>query len=488
MFPVVRSLFALALALVACSRNDRPEQSQAVRTASVPGQRGPDALLLRVPRAGGIARVMRYPDIDSTIWTGTDPAPAIDRVLAFDPDGGVIAASDTRGRPLWIDMRGGGVTLPIRGPLDGMASIDGSTIFGVGSDGAVVRCTPAGNWTFKPPQAARAVFPQSNGGVLVLAGRAESSRLWRMRPPDTKLLDTLEPGSVSHAVGAPFGGRVYLASKRTMTGVAAQTLVESSPITFDRTVRAIAATPSGDRFYVVTDSSSTLYVVDRYRDRITARVELPGEPRDLRVDPFGRYLLVRAAKGDSVWIVGVGSDRVLGTIRSRWLGDVPFVAPDGAIAAVDGRDVVFLDGPTGRELQRVPDGASDFWYPFVWTGLRERPAALDQPAHFPGDSDTLGRAPVAAPAETVATHPQAAPADSTTSGFTVSFAVLLDEGKAREQAAKIVVQGQAARVVTSLTSGTTLYRVVVGPYPTRAAADQAGRASGQSYVVYPGTP
>jgi cell division septation protein DedD len=108
--------------------------------------------------------------------------------------------------------------------------------------------------------------------------------------------------------------------------------------------------------------------------------------------------------------------------------------------------------------------------------------------HFPGDSDTLGRAPVAAPAETVVTHPQAAPADSTTSGFTVSFAVLLDEGKAREQAAKIVVQGQAARVVTSLTSGTTLYRVIVGPYPTRAAADQAGRASGQSYVVYPGTP
>jgi hypothetical protein len=293
---------------------------------------------------------------------------------------------------------------------------------------------------------------------------------------------------VSHAVGALFGGRVYLASKRTLTGVAAQTLDASSPIKFDRTVLAIAATPSGDRFYVVTDSSSTLYVVDRYRDRIAARVELPGEPRDLRVDPFGRYVLVRATKGDSVWIVGVGSDKVLGTVRSRWLGDLPFVAPDGAIAATDGRDVVFLDGPTGRELQRVPDGASDFWYPFVWNGLRERPAALDQPVRFPGDSDTLGRAPVAASAETVATHPQAAPADSTTSGFTVSFAVLLDEAKAREQAAKIAVQGKTARVVTSVTSGTTVYRVVLGPYPTRAEADQAGRASGQSYVVYPGIP
>jgi DNA-binding beta-propeller fold protein YncE len=487
MFPLVRSLIALALALVACSRSERSE-APAVRTASIPAQRGPDALLLRVPRSGGIARVTRYPDIDSTIWTATDAAPRLERVLAFDPDAGLIAASDSRGRPLWIDLREGGVTLPIKGSLSDIASIDGSAIYGVGSDGAVVRCTPSGNWTYKPPQAARAVFPQANGGLLVLAGRRESSTLWRMRPPENRLLDTLEAGRVSHAVSAPFGGRLYLADNRTMTGVAAQTLNESAGIRFDRAVAAIATTPSGDRFYVVTDSSSTLYVVDRYRDRIAARLNLPGEPRDLRVDPFGRYLLVRAAKGDSVWIVGIGSDRVLGTIRSRWLGDVPFVAPDGAIGATDGRDLVFLDVATSRELQRVADGASDFWYPFVWTGLRARAAALDQPARFPTDSDTAARAPVtpAAPAETTA-HP-APSVDTAISGFTVSFAALLAETKAREQAAKIVVQGQTARVVTSVTSGTAIYRVVLGPFRTRAEADQVGRASGMSYVVYPGTP
>jgi hypothetical protein len=237
----------------------------------------------------------------------------------------------------------------------------------------------------------------------------------------------------------------------------------------------------------VTDSSTTLYVIDRYRNRIAGRMELPGQPRDLRIDPFGRYLLVRAAKGDSVWIVGVGSDRVLGTVHSRWLGDVPFVAPDGAIAAADGRDVVFLDVATNRELQRVADGGSDFWYPFVWTGLRARAAALDQPARFPTDSDTTVHAPAAAPVETTATHP--APAvDTAISGFTVSFAALLDEAKARDEASKIVVQGQTARVVTSVTSGTAIYRVVLGPYRTRAEADQIGRASGLSYVVYPGTP
>lgn len=486
MFPLVRSLIALALALVACSRSERSE-SPAVRTASASAQRGPDALLLRVSRSGGTARVTRYPDIDSTIWTSADQAPSIARVLAFDPDAGLIAASDARGRPLWIDLREGGVTMPIKGSLSDMASIDGSTIYGVGSDGAVVRCTPSGNWTFKPPQPARAVFPQANGGLLVLGGRRETSALWRMRPPENRLLDTLQAGNVSHAVSAPFGGRLYLADNRTMTGVAAQTLDESSGIRFDRSIAAIATTPSGDRFYVATDSSATLYVIDRYRNRVAARVELPGEPRDLRVDPFGRYLLVRAAKGDSVWIVGVGSDRVLGTIHSRWLGDVPFVAPDGAIGVTDGRDLVFLDVASNRELQRVADGASDFWYPFVWTGLRARAAALDQPARFPTDSDTTVHVPVAAPAETSAAHP--APAvDTAVSGFTVSFAALLDEAKARDQAAKIVVQGQTARVITSVTSGTAIYRVVLGPYRTRAEADQIGRASGLSYVVYPGTP
>lgn len=487
MFPLVRSLIALALALVACSRSERSE-NPAVRTASVPAQRGPDALLLRVPRSGGIARVTRYPDIDSTIWTATDPVPSLERVLAFDPDAGLIAASDSRGRPLWIDLREGAVTLPIKGTLADMASIDGSTIYGVGSDGVVVRCTPSGSWTFKPPEPARAVFPQSNGGLLVLAGKRESSTIWRMRPPNTKLLDTLNAGYVSRAVSAPFGGRLYLADNRTMTGVASQTLNESSGIRFDRTVSAIATTPSGDRFYVITDSSTTLYVVDRYRDRIAGRLELPGEPRDLRIDPFGRYLLVRAAKGDSLWIVGVGSDRVLGTIHSRWSGDAPFVAPDGAIGTMESRDLVFVDAATGRELQRVRGGASDFWYPFAWTGLRARDTALDQPARFPTDSDTTVAKPAsAAPAETTATHPTPA-VDSAASGFTVSFAALLDESKAREQASKIVVQGQTARVVTSVTSGTTIFRIVLGPFRTRAEADQVGRSSGLSYVVYPGTP
>jgi cell division protein FtsN len=70
----------------------------------------------------------------------------------------------------------------------------------------------------------------------------------------------------------------------------------------------------------------------------------------------------------------------------------------------------------------------------------------------------------------------------------VSFAAVLSEAVAREQAAKIVVEGHTAHVVTGTTSGVTVYRVVLGPYFTRDEAERVGRASGLSYYVMAASP
>jgi len=485
----VRRLFAFALVLAACrgGGGDRPD-SQVTRSVAPAPARGSDALLLRVPRDGGVARVSAYPNTDSTVWTASEAAPALERVLAFDADAGLVAAADTRGRPVWIDLHIGSVTSPGRGKLRGLESVDGSTIYGVGTDGAVARFTPTGNWLFKPPVPARDAFPQSGGTLLVLGGRGATTRLWRMHPPENKLLDSLTIPNAVRGVGAPLGDQIYLiSSDHKLTGVRARTMQAGEPIEFDHAVGAVATTPSGDRFYVLEDSVNAVQVVDRYQDRVTARVDLPGRARDLRVDPFGRYVLARPAVGDSVWVIAVGTDRVLGRVRSQWRSDVPFVAPDGAIAVSDGKDLVFVDGRTLRERSRIDDGASEFWYPFVWKGLRARSASLDQPVEFPTDSDTLK--PIAPPpVPEAAAAPKAAPVDSAKLGFTVSFAVLLNESRAREQAAKISVNGQPARVVTGMSNGVAVYRVVLGPFTTRDEADRVGRASGQSYVIYAGTP
>jgi hypothetical protein len=488
----VRSFIAFALMAAACGRGDESAVPATRTASSTTSQRGSDALLLRVPRTGGIGRVTAYPNIDSTIWTATDAAPALDRVLAFDPDAGLIAAVDARGLPAWIDLRVGSVTLPHRGRLHDLISVDGSSIFAVGDDGAVVRFTPSGTWLFKPPAPARAVFPLSGGMLLVLGGGRQGARMWRMRPPETKILDSLSlPETTTGAgAGAPLADRVYVAtSGPALLGIRAKRLVATRSIAFDHTISNIAATPSGDRFYVITDSSNRVNVVDQYQDRVRGTIDLAGRPRDLRVDPFGRFLLVRAAKGDDVWVVSVGTDQVVGTIHSLWRGDVPFVAPDGAIAASDGRDVVFLDPATLRETRRATGGASEFWYPFLWNGLRARAAALDTPVEFPTDSPATAP-PSRSPARdsVVAAPPTPQRVDSTRTVFIVSFAAVLSDAVAREQAAKIVIEGHAAHVVTGTTSGVTVYRVVLGPYATRDEAERVGRASGLSYYVMAASP
>jgi DNA-binding beta-propeller fold protein YncE len=454
--------------------------------------------MLRVPRDGGIPHVAPFPYIDSTAWTGTDALPAIDRVLAFDAEDGLIAAVDARGLPLWLDLRVGTVTKTGREKPRAVVSVDGSTIYGVGSDGVVARFTPPGNWTYKPGQAAVAAYPQISGTLVVLTGRGRTSRIIRIRPPASKVLDSLDLPDATPGTAAPLGDRVFFVQNgRSLTAVQARSLAKGNAISLDHHPIDLAATPSGDRIYVATDSSSTMSVVDAIQERVSATIDLPGRARELRVDPIGRYVLVRPAHGDSVWVVSVGSDKVVGTMRTKWEGDVPFVAPDGSIATSDGRDIIFVEVGTNRELRRAIDGASDFWYSFVWNGFRSRSSALDAPARFSTDSDTTSKAPppiapVAPRTDTAKPRPIAPPPparDTTTArGFTVSFAVLLDGPKARDLAAKIMVDGKNARVVPGSNDGIPVYRVVLGPYATRDEAERVGKASGHAYYVYAGAP
>jgi hypothetical protein len=488
----VRTPTVLLCVLAACSRGDRSNppaagtSSSAAQTSAA--NRGPDALMLRVPRAGGEAHIVAFPAMDSIVAISRDALPPIDRILGFDADAGLIAASSSRSVALWIDLRVGRVLTPSKSPLSGPVTADGSTIFGVGADGAVARLTPSGNWVYKPKRRARAVFPQPNGMVIILAGRGDgNTRLFRMHPPDVALLDSLSIGDVRFGTGAPLGDRVYFAmSDRGLLGLRARLFQKGDRIGLDHAATSMTATPSGDRFFVVTDSSSAIFVVDRFQDKVSATIDLPGKPREVRVDALGRFALVRSSTGDSVWVISTGTDKVISTVHTAWRSDLPVIARDGSIGLVKGGDVVFVDAASSHELRRVAGGASDFWYPFSWSGFRQQTTPVDSSPTLPIASETTATKPPPRTTDTVPASPSAR-ADSTT-GFTVSFAVLLNETRARAQAAKIVIEGQTARVVTSVSDGTTVFRVVLGPYATRDQADRVGRESGQSYYVYAGAP
>lgn len=492
----VRSmLLALALLSAACGRGDREGAPGTRATPSAPTAKGPDRLVLRVPRTGGEARVYAYPRMDTVVWSAAG-APAPDRVLAFDDEAGTVAFVDAKGAPARIDFRQGIASTVTKVKLSGLASWDGSNIYGITADGAVERYGPNGPWKWRPKQAARAVFPQPDGSLLVLAQRAEGSVVWRLRPPAMRIVDSVPLGKVNRTLRTQVGDRLYLGSGRQLTGVRTRTMQRASGIEFSDEIELLEATPSGDRVFVVTKSGTTVDVVDRYRETIRDRIDIGRHAADLRVDALGRYLLARPEGTDSVLVIALGTNRVAGAVASAWREDLPFVSPDGGIALAQGADVVIVDGETLRTTVRVRQGAADFWYAFRWTGFRPRDARLDKPVDFAGPPRDSARVirDSSAPAESTAApvpKPVTPPKDSVvrhSAGFTVSFAAVLIEARAREQAAQIKVGTETARVVIATRDGATIYRVVLGPYPTREEAERVGRESKQSFWVYEGGP
>ena len=63
--------------------------------------------------------------------------------------------------------------------------MNGSDIYGINSKGEIIRLNPSGtDWKFKPSVAARAVFAQTNGDLIVSANKGAQTLVWRVHPPD----------------------------------------------------------------------------------------------------------------------------------------------------------------------------------------------------------------------------------------------------------------------------------------------------------------
>ncbi len=479
---------ALALLLAACSdREPRPATDRSSGT-----MRGPDPIVLRIPRTGGAARGYVYPALDSVVWRGPSVS-AIDRALAFDPEAGLLAFVTASGNPARLDLRLARVSIASRSKLASISSEDGSAIYAV--DGARVRrFTPAGDWDFTPPAAPRSVIPQPNGSLIVTAREGQRTTVWRMRAPDPRLLDTAYLQLDGNAVRNQVGDRVYFMTDTALIGMDGRDLSVVRSVRFRKPVIAVAPTPSGDRIYVANRDAEELSVIDRYTGRMSATIDLPAAPRDLRMDPLGRYLLVRPASGDSAWMIAVGTNRLMGSVETEWKSDLPAVAPDGAIATLRGADVEIIEPESLQSVRTIKGGGRDFWYFTFWNGFRARPAGLDRPVEFtPREALVIDSVPIQAPADSAPPQrspepagqpaPPAAPA-----GYTVSFAALLSESAAVTAAREISLRSSSVRVVATQTAGTRVYRVIAGPFALRAEAERVGRESGRPYWVYEGEP
>jgi hypothetical protein len=446
-----------------------------------------------VPRGGGTGRVYAYPNLDSAVWT-LDEAPSLDRVLAFDADAGTIAYVDAKGFPGRIDLRETDVAKASKAKLTSLSSANGTDIYGINPKGEIVRLNPnGGDWHFKPPVPARAVFAQPNGELIIAANKGAQTLVWKVRPPDDVVQDSTVLPLSGRAVRTQVGDRIYFTVDSGLVGVKAKDLSPVGAVHLESRVRALAPTPSGDRIYLAT-ADSGISVVDRYSGNVGTAVVLPAPPADIRMDGLGRYLIARFPKADSAWVIAIGTNRLVGAVPTRWETDLPAVTPDGNLAVLGAKDVTLLDPEKLSVKSTVAGGAKDFWYFFAWDGFKPRAQGLDQPVTFPSDSDANaatasstipspvpgGLGDTATPVPPTANAPQA--------GFTVSFAALLTEEKAQQLASTIRVGGNTAHVVSTTTAGSPIFRVVMGPFATRQEADKMGRASKREYWIYEGSP
>lgn len=495
----MRRLIALTLAVAAC-RGDK-QAAESARPSTAP--RGPDAIALRLPRAGGTARAYLFQKLDSVIWSAGG-SPPVGRVLSFDQDAGLVAFTDDKGQPRRVDLRLGEIRSASKTKLAAVTSTNGSDIYGIAPPLTVVRMTPSGDWTFKAPSVPQAVYPQADGSIVISGPPSAATHLWRIRAPAEEILDSTTIKSVTQGPVAQALDRLYVTTRDGLIGVRMRDLVPQKKIPLTGDVRAMVPTPSGDRVYVALAESPRIAILDRYRESVSGAIELPAPASDLRIDPLGQSLLAKpAGGGDSAWVIAIGTGKVTGSVPTEWSTDLPTFGPSGTIATLRGSDVVFTDVSTLRTTQTVRGGAKDYWYFFTWNGFRPRAANLDQPVTF-GASESAARDTMIAKPPADTTRPpnppmrDAAPTmvpppasysvpPRTATQFMVSFAAVLDGQKANLVASGIEVGGAKPHVVQAQVGSTLVFRVVLGPYATREEAERVGRESKRQYWVYEGS-
>lgn len=443
---------------------------------------GPDAVLLRIPAEGGIVTAYAA-DADSILWRSRAPAPTLSAVLGFDDFSGLVLARDTAGHAISLDLRLGTVERLGTSALRGEVRSEGTAAFGQDGAGRVVRVTPAATWNWVPPEPARHLVPLPDGALLVVAGIPGGTVIRRLIPPETRSTDSTELPPVRSVLRTAAGDRLWVLTDGELFALRTRDLTPALTLPLGDPVSAMEATPSGDRLFLASDRAA-LRVIDRFAEKELGRVALPAPATALRMDPDGVYLLVRTEAQALIQVVAIGTMRVVATFEGEWRDDLPAVTPQGQVVVARDGAILILDIVTGRELRRIPGGAVDRWHLLRWNGFRPRAASLDRPVEFE-EPDSLSVAEgtadeIMAPAAPIV--PPTAP------GWTISFATLIDQGRAREVAREITVEGRTARVVIGDREGAPIYRVLLGPYPSREGAERAGMLSGRAYWVFEGAP
>jgi hypothetical protein len=474
----------LLLLAAACAGSESGSPAANAASGPNPSQsaRSIPTVAIRLSRSGGPLLAYMLPQLTAAGWAiggRTSPGRA---AIGMDVPGRRLLYRDSAGAIQSFDLVAYRER-PVapRGAFEAMAS-DG-TLLAVSAQGKVTESEPWGSreWPGSVGRGVREAFA-GLGSRLIVLRRARGDSLSVASREAGVALTTPVPDATARAASRD-GDAVAFATDSGLVVAEDRDLQSPWFIRLRGGPVAVAFTPSGHRIYVGLKNRSVLEVVDRYRHRTLRAVALPGAAGALRMDPWGRAVLVRpgAEQGasDAVWVVSIATDQLVGQLDAGWASDLPTVSEGGVLLVRQGRAVVARDVHTLDPLGAVRQGAPDLWFVGRWKpaiptpvagpqvlAAQPRPAAAAAPVRpSPGAGPTPGPA-------------AAAPADR----IWVQVSVSQNERWARDLANELVRSGYRARVVAPQTLGAG-WRVVVGPYATRVVAESAARTLGRPYWI-----
>ncbi|HEX6644511.1 MAG TPA: SPOR domain-containing protein [Gemmatimonadales bacterium] len=471
-----RALAGACLALaVACSGPpDASDQAPALIPSS------PPTSLVRLPAEGGVARAYTLPDLAEAEWRPEGRLPELDSLVGINTEQSIVFARDTRGSIASVDLATGRVRPPIRGTRSASVAADG-TLYTVDTAGRVVayaRRAPE-RFAARVEGAAPRLYGATGGRVIALS--PGGGELAVLTPRDSARVQPIAEGPVAVTL---WGDLLAVAADTAVILYEPLSQREPRSIEMEDGARAVAFSPSGHQLYAGRDDASVA-VIDRFGLDVRDEIAVGARLDRLRPGPYGRWLLGYAIGTDSIWVIDLDAKRLAGAVPGTWAADLPVVAASGVLVLRRGKDVVALDlsAPGFPERGRVADGAGDLWAAPPWAppGVRAPEPADDEPAPAPSGDEGGDDAEPAADA-----GPAAGDSAGTDTARAERVYLQVSSSRnpewARELSDKLVAAGLPARVLEPRTP-TDPYRVVLGPYASREAAEEAGRSLGMPYFV-----
>jgi len=431
-------------------------------------------MALRVVARGGTPRAYRLPDLVEVPNAIHGQLPAVTSVIGLDPESEFLFVMTAKQDVLSLDLGSGRVDTVVTGIMQAALGPDG-TLYTVDAKRRVVSLA----------RRVRFAWPQPLSGVPRELFGATDQRLVAVDPPKLITAAADQPPT-SRTI--PAGGDVAATRWGDLIAVASDSGVllmdalgrrEPAFVRLEDHPRALVFSPSGHRIYVARRTEPGLAVIDRYDRTEIDGVALPTPAATIRLDPLGRWLLARPTVGDSAWVVDLPVKRLVGSVATGWRVDLPGIAPDGSLVVRQGDDVAAYRPDSLIVTGRVKGGGADQW---ILTGWRPRGsyrsafADASTPSGQPGAGG--GAAGGAAPGDSVA---------GSEGLLYVQVSTSQNEAWSTEMAQQLTRAGLAARVLQPHGPDDG-YRVVLGPYPTRAQAEAIGRKLGRPYWIYQPTP